>query len=100
MSVKVLMSWDIMPEREQEYFEFIVREFLPGAQALGLELTDAWATAFGAQPQILVGANAGDFENAKRIMTSTDWDSLQNKLNDYVLNFSFKIVRSTGGFQF
>lgn len=100
MTIKILMSWDIMPEHEQEYFEFVVRELLPGAQAIGLSFTDAWATVYGAQPQILVGAEAEDFESAKRIMTSPEWESLYNKLSDFVLNFSYKIVRSTGGFQF
>jgi hypothetical protein len=56
LSVKLIMTWDIMPEREQEYFEFVVREFIPGVQRLGFELSDAWATVYGNQPQILVGA--------------------------------------------
>ena len=34
MSVKLLMTWDIAPEREQDYFEFLVREFIPGIQRL------------------------------------------------------------------
>jgi hypothetical protein len=55
MAVKLIMSWDIQPEREQEYFEFVVREFIPGVQRLGFELSDAWATVFGSEPQILVG---------------------------------------------
>ena len=56
MSTKLIMSWDITPQREQEYFEFVVREFIPGIQELGFELSDAWATIYGSQPQILVGA--------------------------------------------
>ena len=27
MSVKLLMTWDILPGREQDYFEFVVRDF-------------------------------------------------------------------------
>ena len=56
MSVKLIMTWDILPEHEQEYFEFVVREFIPGVQRLGLDLQDAWATVYGEHPQILVGA--------------------------------------------
>jgi len=36
MPIKLLMSWDIAPEHEEEYFEFVVREFLPGVAGLGL----------------------------------------------------------------
>ena len=42
MSVKVIMTWDIAPERDQEYFEFVVGEFVPGVQRLGLQPAEAW----------------------------------------------------------
>jgi hypothetical protein len=42
VSLKLIMTWDIKPEHEQEYFEFVVREFIPGVQRLGLDLQDAW----------------------------------------------------------
>jgi len=100
MSVKLIMSWDIAPEREEEYFEFVVRDFIPGVQRLGFELSDAWATVYGARPQILVGALLPSEYRAKEILRSSDWQSLQNRLQDYVNNFSYKIVRARGGFQF
>ena len=56
MAVKLIMSWDILPGREQEYFEFVVREWVPGIQRLGLEPTDAWFTMYGNHPQIIAGA--------------------------------------------
>jgi len=34
MAVKLLMTWDILPGREQEYFEFVVRDWIPGSNAL------------------------------------------------------------------
>ena len=39
MAVKLIMTWNIAPEREQEYFEFVVREFIPGVKRLGFEIT-------------------------------------------------------------
>ena len=55
MAVKLLMTWDIVPGREQEYFEFVVREFVPGMQRLGITPTEAWYTTYGKRPQILTG---------------------------------------------
>ena len=98
--VKLLMSWDISPEHEQEYFEFVVREFIPGVQRMGFELSDAWATVFGAQPQILVGAVAPTPARAREIMDSSEWKGLQNQLMDYVHNYQDKIVDVRTGFQF
>jgi len=98
--VKLLMSWDIAPDREQEYFEFVVREFIPGVQRMGFELSDAWATVFGDQPQILVGAVVPSDARAQQILNSAEWKSLNNQLQDYVRNYSLKIVESRTGFQF
>jgi hypothetical protein len=94
------MSWDIAPDREQEYFEFVVREFIPGVQRMGFELSDAWATVFGNQPQILVGAVVPNPLQARKILNSSEWKSLNNQLQDYVRNYQFKIVEARSGFQF
>ena len=100
MAYKLIMTWDILPEREQEYFEFVVREFIPGVQRLGFELTDAWATIFGSRPQIMVGATLPSMPRIQRVLQSDDWQSLSNQLQDYVQNFDQKIVEAQGGFQF
>ncbi len=99
MAYKVIMTWDITPEREQEYFEFVVREFIPGLQRMGLELTDAWATIYGAQPQIMVGAALPSLTDLQKIIKSTDWVSLNNQLQVFVHNYSQKIVHAQGGYQ-
>lgn len=100
MAIKLIMTWDIAPEREQEYFEFVIREFIPGVQRLGFELSDAWATVYGQQPQILVGAKIESMARAREVLTSSEWMGLYNQLRDFVQNYNIKLVESTGGFQF
>jgi hypothetical protein len=100
LAVKLIMSWDIAPNREQEYFEFVVREFIPGVQKLGFELTDAWATVYGSQPQILVSVIMPSFEKAQQTLDSPEWKNLNIRLQDFVQNYSLKIVPAKGGFQF
>lgn len=100
MPGKLIMTWDINPEHEQEYFEFVVREFLPKVQKLGFQLSDAWVTVYGKQPQIMVGAILPTTNQILRIIDSEQWDSLINRLLDYVTNFESKVVPATGGFQF
>ncbi len=99
MMVKILMSWDIKPGAESDYFEFIVREFAPGIMTLGIQPTESWYTVFGDGPQILTGAVAEDLPTMQTILASGDWKKLQDKLFEYVINFNFKIVRATGRFQ-
>jgi hypothetical protein len=100
LAIKLLMTWDISPGKEQEYFEFVVREFIPGVQRLGFELSDAWATVYGNQPQILVGALLPSITKLRQVLNSNEWNSLHNQLRDYVTNYSEKIVPARSGFQF
>jgi len=100
LAVKFIMNWDIQPDHEQEYFEFVIREFIPGVQRLGFELSDAWATVYGDRPQILVGAVMPSYSMAQQVLASPEWQSLNNQLQEYVINFDARIVESRNGFQF
>jgi hypothetical protein len=93
------MTWDITPGREQEYFEFVVREFIPQVQKLGMELKDAWLTMYGDQPQIMASAQMLDLPTMQGILDSKEWQGLINRLLDYVENYQYKIVPAKTGFQ-
>jgi len=99
VSFKLLLSWDILPGREQEYFEFVVREFIPGIQALGLEPSDAWLTIYGDQPQILTGVKVENLNSLNEVLASQAWDQMIKKLLDYVDNLEIKTVKIKPGFQ-
>ena len=99
MAVKLLMTWDILPGREQEYFEFVVRDFLPEIQKLGLEASDAWYTMYGDQPQIMAAVQSNSMGSLQHILDSSEWDQLILSLMDYVEEFDYKIVQAKSGFQ-
>lgn len=99
MPVKLLMTWDIRSGREQDYFEFVVREFIPGMQKLGLEPSDAWFTMYGGHPQIMTGVISPTQTALKSILDSAEWEKLTAQLHDFVENFTFKVVPARRGFQ-
>jgi hypothetical protein len=97
--VKLLMTWDILPGKEQEYFEFVVKELVPGMQKLGIQPTEAWYTTYGRRPQILTGGVMEDMKAMRRALGTDDWRKLRDRLLEFVTNFDWKVVRATGGFQ-
>lgn len=101
MSVKLLMNWDIKPGRDQDYFEFVVREWGPGITKLGIELSGLWYTAYSMdeKPQIMAEAIADDLPTIRRILKSDDWQELHERLLDCVNNYTQKVVRTSGEFQ-
>ena len=99
MAIKLLMTWDILPGREQEYFEFMVRDFISGMQRLGLEPSDAWFTMYGEKPQIMTSAQMPTLANLTQVLESQEWADLSKMLMDYVEHFNYKIVPARAGFQ-
>lgn len=96
---KILMSWNIQPGKEAEYFEFVMKEFAPGLMKLGLEPTDVWYTMYGDCPQVLTGSVVEGMDTMRRILASKEWRDLRERLMDYVTGYRHKVVRATGGFQ-
>jgi len=93
------MTWDIQPGREQEYFEFIVRDWIPGLQRMGMEPSDAWFTMYGNQPQIMAAVQASSLSTLRKSLSSSDWKDITQRLLDYVENFDYKVVQARSGFQ-
>lgn len=97
--LKLILTWDILPEHEQDYFEFVIREYIPNIQRLGCDLSDAWATVYGAKPQITISLVVSNAQKARELLNSEDWISLNNKLSDFIQNFAIKVVYAQNSFQ-
>jgi hypothetical protein len=96
---KLMMTWNIRPGREDEYFEFVARELGPGLMTLGVRPTDSWYTQYGEYPQILTGGVLEDLESLQRALGSDEWRQLKKKLLTYVTDYNQKVIRASGGFQ-
>lgn len=101
MSAKLIMYWDIKPGRDQDYFEFVVREWGPGITRLGIELSGLWYTSYsnGTAAQIMAEAVTEDLRTMRQLLKSTEWGELHDKLLDCVTNYHHKVVHTSGEFQ-
>ena len=97
--IKLLMTFDIRPGKESEYFEFVVQEFAPKLVRLGIQPTEAWYTVYGNAPQILTGGVTEDRPTLDNILEGDEWQTLQKKLMTFVTNFNYKVVTAAGNFQ-
>ncbi len=98
--VKMLIAYDVVPELQQAYYEFVLGEMIPTAQSLGLVLSEAWHTAYGDYPIRLNGFVARSKEELDRILVGSEWQQLENKLKRFVTGYQRKIVPYREGFQF
>lgn len=96
---KLLLSYDVGADQLQEYYRFVLGRYVPIMQAMGLEMSDAWHTAYGDFPNRLIGFVARDKETLQSILGNESWLSLNEELQQFVSDFDYKVVRYREGFQ-
>ena len=96
---KLLMSWNVEAETDSEYFEFLVHEFIPGLNKLGVIEIQVWFTQYGECEQKLASGITKSIEEMQRVLNSTEWSQLVDKLEGYVSDFNKKVIPATHGFQ-
>ena len=97
--LKLLLTYDVIPERQQEYYQFIMARYLPGLQEMGMQMSEAWHTAYGDSPNRLIGFVCSDQNTLDKLLESDLWHTLNDELEGFVTEFSYKIVPFRGGFQ-
>ena len=98
-AVKLLMTWDILPGKEQEYFEFHIREFIPALEDIGLKLNEAWITVYGKGPKLAAEAVLEDLDKAMELINSSGWEDLSMQLGDFAENFDYKVIPAKKSWQ-
>jgi len=96
---KMIMAYDIIPATRDVYYQFVLGEFVPGLQEMGLFMTEAWHTAYGDHPLRMAIFVAEDMETITAAMESERWEDLETRLRRYVANYTCKIVPYRQGFQ-
>ena len=76
-SVKVLLSYDPLPEHREEYFRYVLGEFIPAMENLGLPMCEAWHTAYGPYPLRLIGFMAETAEALEEGLSSQEFLELE-----------------------
>jgi hypothetical protein len=101
MAHKVLLTWNIQSGIEREHFQRI-RIFVSKLAGLGLDLADAWYTAYGDAPHVLLGivAAGGQEDQLQNILDSDEWGELLAELRPYISDYRQRIVKVEGQFQF
>jgi len=99
MLVKLLLTYNVNDGVGEEYRQFVLGEFLPAVQRMGLAVTEVWLTTYGDYPERQTELVSRDEDTMWRILTSEEWQELEERLREYVNDFGRKIVPYQPGFQ-
>lgn len=100
MEVKLLLAYDIKPNREAEYYRYVLGEFLPILQNMDLVMVEGWHTAYGHYPMRLIALRADSEQTLRQVMKSEEWHAAKEKLLKLVRNYEECIVPAKKMFQF
>ena len=98
--LKLLISYNVDLDNSQEYYEFVLGKYIPVMQSFGLEMSEAWHTAFGDYPNRLIGFVSQDGEVMREVLSGETWEDLNEELSNHVTEFEFKVIPYKLGFQF
>ncbi|MCB9430700.1 MAG: hypothetical protein H6668_01840 [Ardenticatenaceae bacterium] len=99
LGYKLLLTYDVNTDDLQEYYQFVMGRYLPAMRSLGMEMSEAWHTAYGDAPNRRIGFICSERDTVDDLMENETWQSLNDHLQRYVTDFSYKVVRYRGGFQ-
>ncbi|MGD8633076.1 MAG: hypothetical protein PVF85_05850 [Anaerolineales bacterium] len=97
---KLLLTYDPVPERREAYFQYVLGEFVPALEQMGLSLCEAWHTAYGSYPLRLSGFITIDETDIEEILASEDFIELEERLQEFVVNYNRRVVHYSNSFQF
>lgn len=97
---KLLLTYDPISEQREAYFQYVLGEFVPALEQMGLSLCETWHTAYGSYPLRLSGFIAIDETSIEDILASEDFIELEARLQNYVANYKRRLVHYSSNFQF
>lgn len=97
---KLLLTYNILLQRQEAYLRFIVDEFIPTLQTLGLTNNGVWHTAYGDYPVRLLVFVSETPEAMQRALESETWNDMEKKLKTFVVDYGRRVVPNEPFFQF
>jgi hypothetical protein len=95
----LLLRFDVSSAVQEDYYQFVIKELVPGMQRLGLYMFRAYHTAYGPPPLRQLEFLAEDIDTVRKALGSEDWGSLEGKLKEFVSDYSRKLIMYRDRFQ-
>ncbi|MFZ1397577.1 MAG: hypothetical protein WAS33_11790 [Candidatus Promineifilaceae bacterium] len=90
--LKLLLSYEVEDTHLQAYQQFVMQRYVPAMQMMGFQVSEVWHTAYGDAPNRLVGFVCRDRQTLDDLLENEMWLTLNSQLEQYVTEFSYKVV--------
>lgn len=100
MGSKLLLTFNIKPQQQDGYMRFMVNDFIPNLQSIGLKNVGVWHTAYGNYPVRLLVFVTESTNGMDRALSDDVFQEMESKLGKYVSEYSRRVVPFDARFQF
>jgi hypothetical protein len=97
---RMLLTYDIHPGHYQSYYQYMLGEFVPTLQKLQLRMLFAWHVHGDNHPQRQVEFVCADRDQLLSALNHPEFQQAEERLKDFTMSYSRKIVRFENRFQF
>jgi hypothetical protein len=99
LEYKIHIAFNIHRGQVEEYYRFVLGEYLPTLQGMGLRLLFVWQIEYGNYPERLLEFACADEETLNSIFSSARWNRLEERLKSYTTDYSRKLLYFADRFQ-
>lgn len=89
----IFFYWDIKPEKDKEYMDFIFNDYIPSMARVGINVTDGWLKVAGEGAQIMALGESDDYSTARAALQSREFRAAEGRLLQFVENYSKHLAR-------
>jgi len=96
MPVKFNQYWTIIPDRTKDYKKFILRDFIPGLNHMGIQIVAGWSVIIGAYAEIIFEGVSNDLDLLENALKQPKYKKLIDNLLSYVRGYKTKVLTPSG----
>lgn len=97
---KMLISYDILPDKQEAYYRYVLGEFVPALRLMGIHMVSAWQVVYGDYPERQVVFVCEDRDVIDDALGNPRFKMLEDRLKSYTDRYTRKVVNYEERFQF
>lgn len=96
MPVKFNQYWTVKPDRSKDYEKYIISDYIPGLNRLGVQIVAGWSVIIGAYSEIMLEGVSNDLDLLEQALKKSKYKKLNENLLSYVKGYKTKILTPSG----
>jgi hypothetical protein len=96
MPVKFNQYWTVIPNQIKDYKKYIVSDYIPGMNRLGVQIVAGWSVIIGAYSEVILEGVSNDLDILEQALKQSKFQKLNENLLSYVKGYKTKILIPTG----